>query len=60
LKEEKLNNYIDFITDLVNNDYHGEVITSFNRGNITISRKNDNIKFDNKNYGDYKNRIDNK
>ena len=54
MKEEQLKNYIDFITGLVDSGYHGEVVTSFNRGNITISRKNDNIKFDNQNYADYK------
>jgi len=60
MKEKQLENYIDFITGLVRSDYHGEVITSFNRGNITISRKSDNIKFDNQNYDDYKKRISSK
>lgn len=59
MKDEQLTNYIEFITNLVKNDYHGELITIFNRGNITIGRKSDNIKFDKQNYADYKNRIKN-
>ena len=56
MKEEHLQNFIDFVTDLVYTDYHGEITTKLNGGIITISNKNDNIKFDNKNYKEYKDR----
>ncbi len=57
MKEEHLQNYIDFVTDLVLSDYYGEIHTKFHGGIITISTKSDNIKLDNKNYKEYKNKI---
>lgn len=60
MKDEHLQNFIDFITGLVYTDYHGEITTKLHGGIITISNKNDNIKFDNKNYKEYKKKIDNK
>lgn len=60
MKEECLKNYIEFITDLVVTDYHGEIETTFNRGIITIGGKYDKIKFDNQNYKEYKDKIENR
>lgn len=59
MKEENLKNYIHMITQLVRSGYHGEFTTTINRGIITMAVKNDKIKFDNQNYEEYKNRIDN-
>ncbi len=59
MKQEILDNYIDFVQNLVHTDYHGEIRTKFQGGIITISNKNDNIKFDNKNYKEYKDKIAN-
>jgi len=60
MKEEHLQNYIEFVTNLVYTDYHGEITTTFNRGIITIGGKYDKIKFDNQNYKEYKTKISNK
>lgn len=59
MKEEHLKNYILMITQLVRTGYHGKLLTTFNDGTITIADKNDKILFDNQNFKEYKNRIDN-
>lgn len=59
MKDEHLKNYIHMITELVHSDYHGEITTTFNRGVITMAGKKDKIKFDNQNFKEYKDRIDN-
>ncbi len=60
MKEEHLQNFIEFVTKLVHTDYHGDMTTTFNRGVITIGGTYGKIKFDNKNYKEYKDRINNK
>ena len=57
--DEHLENYIHMITQLAHTRYNGKLCTTFNNGIITIADKNDKILFDNQNFKEYKDRIDN-
>ena len=59
MKDEHLENFIHLVTQLVHTEYHGKLTTTFNNGIITIADKNDKILFDNQNFKEYKDRIDN-
>jgi hypothetical protein len=52
-KEETLDNFINFVQNLVKRGYNGELTVKFNQGTIAIGEKKDKVKFDTPNYLEY-------